>query len=50
MSPLSVWTGRDSSSSGEMFLQAESDTGLGRAPVVPWSPIMKNWEDAGKAG
>lgn len=31
-----------------MFLQADGEGALGKPPVVPWSPIIDNWEHIGR--
>ena len=36
--------------SGGLFLQASKEGGLGRAPVLPWSPIIENEEDVKTTG
>lgn len=50
MALVSFRTGRDSFPIGEMFLQVDSEGGLGRAPVVSQSPVVENWGDVGKPG
>lgn len=34
----------------EVVPQAESEGGLGRTPMIPWSPVTGDEEDTGKAG